>query len=132
MDRNDHVDLVALRLKFVTRWIDRDIEKAFRHIKPLHKLGPLLHVSGHKWQCFLELRVSLSRWSHHVVEEFVGGLSRVPIKHNRAQRKPRAFGNVQPQAAPRFNDVVHVHFRVAVLPIKNFEKEGQIVGASRA
>src|SRR5262245_43601112 len=53
----------------------------------------------------------------------------VSIENYLAQEETRAFVDVQTQAVSRFNHVVDVHFRVAMLSIKNFEKEREIVGA---
>src|SRR5204863_9110189 len=54
---------------------------------------------------------------------------RVSIEDDLAYEKTRTFVNVQTQAVPRFNHVVHVDFRVAVFPVKNFEEKREIVRA---
>ena len=130
MNRNDDVNVTALLLKVVTRRIDYSIQKTVRDIKAIHEVRSLLHIGGHKWQPFLELRVSLAGWPHHVLEEFVGWLARVSVEGHRVQHKPRTFRDVQAQSVRRFDHIVHVHFRVAVFSVKNFEEEGQIVRPS--
>ncbi len=57
---------------------------------------------------------------------------RISIKDHLAQEKTRAFIDVQTQALTRFNHVLHVHLCVAVLSIKYFQEERQIIGARRA
>src|SRR5262249_16111790 len=54
---------------------------------------------------------------------------RVPIEDHGAYEETRTFVDIQAQAVPRFNHVVHVHFRVAVFPVKNFEKKREVVRA---
>ena len=57
---------------------------------------------------------------------------RVSIEDDLAQQETRTFVDVQAQAVARFNHVVHVHFRVAMLSIKHFKEKREIVGACRA
>src|SRR5262249_53495989 len=56
----------------------------------------------------------------------------VSIEDHPAQEETRTFVDIQTQAVPRFNHVVHVHFRVAMLSIKHFKEEREIVGARGA
>ena len=56
---------------------------------------------------------------------------RVSIEDHLAQHETRTFVNVQTQAVARFNHVLHVHFRVAMLSIKHFKEKREIVGARR-
>src|SRR5215471_19257859 len=53
----------------------------------------------------------------------------VSIEDHLAQKKTRTFVDVETQAVTRFNHVMHVDFRVAMLSIKHFKKERQIVRA---
>src|SRR6185369_11415026 len=57
---------------------------------------------------------------------------RISIEDDLAQQETRTFVDVQTQAVARFNHVVHVHFRVAMLSIKHFNEKREIVGACRA
>ena len=57
---------------------------------------------------------------------------RVSIEDHLAQQETRTFVDVQTQAVARFNHVVHVHFRVAMLSIKHFKEKREIVRACRA
>src|SRR4030095_2502136 len=57
---------------------------------------------------------------------------RVSIEDHPAQEETRTCVNVQTQAIPGFNHIVHVHFRVAVLSIKHFKEEREIVRARGA
>ena len=129
MNRNDDDDVVTLPLKLVTRRIDCSVQETLRNIKTLHQARSLLHVGGHKGQLFLKLRISLASRPHDVFEEFVRGLMHVSIEDHSAQHELWTFSNIQTQSIRRFDHVVHVHFRVAVFPVKNFEEEGQIVRA---
>src|SRR5438132_12964998 len=54
---------------------------------------------------------------------------RVSIEDHLAQQETRTFVDVQTQAVCRFHHVVHVHFRVAMLSIKDFKEEREIIGA---
>src|SRR5262245_26486534 len=54
---------------------------------------------------------------------------RVSFEDHLVQEETRTFVNVQTQAVSRFNYVVHVHFRIAMLSIKHFKKEREIVRA---
>src|SRR5206468_2461887 len=57
---------------------------------------------------------------------------RVSIEDDLAQQETRTFVDVQTQAVARFNNVVHVHFRVAMLSIKHFKEKREIVRACGA
>src|SRR5512132_4566498 len=57
---------------------------------------------------------------------------RVSIEGHLAEQEARTFVNIQAQAVPRLDHVVHVHFRVAMLSIKNFKEEREIVRARGA
>src|SRR5438105_11710820 len=57
---------------------------------------------------------------------------RVSIEHDCTQQETRTFVDIQTQPVPRFNFVVHIHFRVAVFPVENLEKKREIVCACRA
>src|SRR4029077_5848391 len=57
---------------------------------------------------------------------------RISVKDHLAQQETRTFVDVQTQAVARFNHVVHVHFRVAMLSIEHFKEEREIVGACGA
>src|SRR4029079_14323503 len=57
---------------------------------------------------------------------------RVSIEDHLAQQETRTFVDVQTQAVARFNHVLHVHFRVAMLSIKHFKEKSEIVGACGA
>src|SRR5215510_4423381 len=54
---------------------------------------------------------------------------RVSIEDHLAQEETRAFVDVQTQTVASFNHVMHVYFGVAMLSIKHFKKEREIVGA---
>ena len=132
MNRNDDINLIAFLLKLVTRWIDYDVQKTFGNVKALHQPHALFHIGGHKGQPLFEARIPLARWPNHVLKQFVCWLARVSVEHHSAHQEAWTFGNVQTQSTRRFNHVVHVNFRVAVLSVKNFQKKGQIVCARRA
>ena len=132
VNRNDDVNVAALLLKSVPRWIDYDIQKTFRDVKALNQMRSLLHVCGHERQPFFKPRISLACWPYHVLKQSVGRLMRVSIEHYRAQDEARAFSDIQTQPVPGFDHVVHVHFRVAVFSVKNFKKKREIVRASGA
>src|SRR5260370_41468578 len=100
VNRNDNVDLRALSLEFVTRWIDYHIHKSFGDIKALYQLRSLVHIGGHEGQCLLQARVALARRSHQVLEEFVRRLSCISVKHDLTQHESWTFGYVQTQPAP--------------------------------
>src|SRR6266404_2312927 len=57
---------------------------------------------------------------------------RVSIESHLAQQETRTFVDVQTQAVSRFNHVVHVHFRVAMLSIKHLNEEREIIRACGA
>ena len=131
MNWNNDIDVVTLRLKLIARRIDYDIEKTFRNVKTLHQVRALLHVGGHEGQPIVKARISLAGRSYHVLEKLVRRLARVSVEKHRLQHEARAFRDVQTQSIRRFNHVVHVHFRVAVLSIKNLKEECEIVRPSR-
>src|SRR5436190_1841829 len=132
VNRNDDVNVAALLLKSVPRWIDYDIQKTFRDVKALNQMRSLLHVCGYERQPFFKPRISLACRPYHVLKQSVGRLMRVSIEHYRAQDEARAFSDIQTQPVPGFDHVVHVHFRVAVFSVKNFKKKREIVRASGA
>src|SRR6266487_4806711 len=132
VNRNDNVHLVVLPLELVTRRIDYDIQKTVRDVKTLYEMRSFLHIGSDKRQSLFQPRVALTGRPHHVLEQFVCRLMRVSMENDRAQYKSGAFGNVQTHAPRRFDDVMHVYFRVAVFSIKNFKEKGEVVCPSGA
>src|SRR5436190_1629540 len=74
VNRNDDVNVAALLLKSVPRWIDYDIQKTFRDVKALNQMRSLLHVCGHERQPFFKPRISLACRPYHVLKQSVGRL----------------------------------------------------------
>ena len=127
MNRNDNVHLVALPLELVTRRIDYNIQKTVRDVKTLYEMRSFLHIGSDKGQSLFQPRVALAGRPDHVLEQFVRRLMRVSMEDDLPQHKSGTFGNVQTHAPRRFDDVMHVHFRVAVFSIKNFKEKGEVV-----
>src|SRR5947199_35777 len=88
-----------------------------------------LHIGSNKRQSLFEPRVALAGRPDHVLEQFVRRLMRVSMEDDLPQHKAWTFGNDQTHALRRFDDVMHVHFRIAVFPIKNFKEKGEVVCA---
>src|SRR6476659_8906335 len=57
---------------------------------------------------------------------------RVSVEDYLANRETLTLLNDQTPSVPRFNHVVHVHFRVAMLSIKHFKEKREIVRACGA
>ena len=95
----------------------------------MHQVGAFLEIGRDKWQVFLQFRIALTRRPNRKIEQLLCWLGGVALEDDRAESHQRTFVDLEPQAIARFDRVTHIHFYVAVFPVKDFEEKSEIISA---